>query len=67
MAESSRLDLGAPPIFKGNRSRIEAFLAHCKLFIEVQPKKFDQDEKKITFILPYMKEGIVEQWKTQFI
>jgi hypothetical protein len=67
MAESSRLDLGAPPTFKGDRSRTEAFLAHCKLLIKAQPKKFDQDEKKIAFILSYMKEGIAEQWKTQFI
>jgi hypothetical protein len=67
MAESSRLDLEAPPTFKGDRSRTEAFLAHCKLLIKAQPKKFDQDEKKIAFILSYMKEGIAEQWKTQFI
>jgi hypothetical protein len=46
---------------------MEAFLAHCKLLIKAQPKKFDQDEKKIAFILSYMKEGIAEQWKTQFI
>jgi hypothetical protein len=67
MADSAKLDLGAPPLFKGDRSRMEAFLAHCKLLIKAQPKKFDQDEKKIAFILSYMKDGIAEQWKTQFI
>jgi hypothetical protein len=67
MAKSLRLNLGAPPTFKGDRSRTEVFLAHCKLLIKAQPKKFDPDEKKIAFILLYMKEGTAEQWKTQFI
>lgn len=66
MAEE-KLELGAPPAFNGDRSRLEAFVAHCKLVIRAQPKKFDSDAKKIAYILSHMKDGIAEQWKTQYI
>jgi hypothetical protein len=46
MADSAKLDLGVPPIFKRDRSRTEAFLAHCKLLIKAQPKKFIKMRRK---------------------
>ncbi|EIN03247.1 hypothetical protein PUNSTDRAFT_34530, partial [Punctularia strigosozonata HHB-11173 SS5] len=67
MADNEKLELGAPPAFNGDRSRLEAFTAHCKMVIKAQPKKFDSDNKKIAYALSYMKEGIAEQWKTQYI
>jgi hypothetical protein len=53
----STLKSAPPPDFDGERARARAFLNACLLSFRTVPEDFPTDEKKIGWVLSYMKSG----------
>ena len=53
--------------FTGKREELKKFLQNCRLYLQVNKKKYDNDLVKIAFILALMNDGDTAAWKEQLI
>jgi hypothetical protein len=75
MAESSAtttrasedVKLNPPTPFTGKRSDFMLFMQDVFVYLKVNKTTYDNDDKKISFILSYLTRGDVAVWKQQFI
>ena len=69
MSHSNRkeIQINNPTEFDGNREHLNSFLQDCHLYLALNSEIYNQDDKKIIFILSYMTKGIAKAWKEAFI
>jgi Domain of unknown function (DUF4939) len=61
------LNLNRPDTFDGNREGFKKFLQDVKIYMDVNHKTYNNDLRKIAFILSFIMTGAAATWKAQFI
>jgi hypothetical protein len=64
---SENVKLNPPKPFTGKRSNFILFMQDVYVYLKVNRLIYDDDEKKISFILSYLADGDAAVWKQQFI
>jgi hypothetical protein len=64
---SENVKLNPPKPFTGKRSDFILFMQDVYVYLKVNRLIYNNDEKKISFILSYLAEGDAAVWKQQFI
>jgi Retrotransposon gag protein len=64
---SENIKLNPPKPFTGKRSNFILFMQDVYVYLKVKWLIYNDDEKKISFILSYLAEGDATVWKQQFI
>jgi Retrotransposon gag protein/Zinc knuckle len=64
---SENIKLNPPKPFTGKRSNFILFMQDVFVYLKVNRLIYDNDEKKISFILSYLAGGDAAVWKQQFI
>lgn len=66
-AKPSELKIHQPPTFDGERTKVESFIRSCKLYLHINDKIYDDNEKKVAFVLSFMTEGNAQSWADDFL
>jgi Domain of unknown function (DUF4939) len=61
------LNLNKPDTFDGNREGFKKFLQDVEVYMDVNHETYNNDLRKIAFILSFMTTGAAATWKAQFI
>jgi Domain of unknown function (DUF4939) len=61
------LNLNKPKAFNGNRDGFKEFLKNVKVYMDVNHKTYNNNLRKIAFMLSFMTTGSAATWKAQFI
>jgi hypothetical protein len=64
---SENVKLNPPKPFTGKRSDFVLFMQDVYVYLKVNRLIYNDDEKKISFILSYLADGDAAVWKQQFI
>jgi hypothetical protein len=64
---SENVKLNPPKPFTGKQSDFVLFMQDVYVYLKVNRLIYDNDEKKISFILSYLADGDAAVWKQQFI
>jgi hypothetical protein len=64
---SENVKLNPPKPFTGKRSDFVLFMQDVYVYLKVNRLIYDDDEKKISFILSYLADGDAAVWKQHFI
>jgi hypothetical protein len=64
---SKNVKLNPPKLFTGKRSDFVLFMQDVYVYLKVNQLIYDDDEKKISFILSYLADRDAAVWKQQFI
>jgi Retrotransposon gag protein len=64
---SENIKLNPPKPFTGKWSNFILFMQDVFIYLKVNRSIYDDDEKKISFILSYLADGDAAVWKQQFI
>jgi Retrotransposon gag protein len=64
---SENIKLNPPKHFTGKRSDFILFMQDVFVYLKVNKSIYDDDKKKISFILSYLANGDAAVWKQQFI
>jgi Retrotransposon gag protein/Zinc knuckle len=64
---SETVKLNPPTPFTGKRSDFVLFMQDVFVYLKVNKATYDNDDKKISFILSYLAGGDAAVWKQQFI
>jgi Domain of unknown function (DUF4939) len=71
MAQSANgpkeLNLNKPDTFNGNIEKFKKFLQDVKVYMDINHETYNNDLRKIAFILSFMMTGAAATWKAQFI
>jgi Domain of unknown function (DUF4939) len=60
-------NLNKPEAFDGNRNNFKDFLQTVEVYMDVNHKTYNNDLRKIAFVLSFMTAGAASTWKAQFI
>lgn len=63
MSDQREIKMSLPKEFDGDRTKTKAFLADVRLYLKLNHSIYDTDDKKIGFILSFMKGGTAGPWK----
>ena len=66
-AKTSELKLSPPKAFTGKRDELNNFLQDVYLYLEVNDEIYNNNKKKIAYVLSFMNDGDVKSWKGQFL
>jgi hypothetical protein len=61
------LNLNKPDTFNGDREGFKKFLQDLEVYMNVNHETYNNNLRKITFILSFMTTGSAATWKAQFI
>jgi hypothetical protein len=61
------LNLNKPEAFDGNRNNFKDFLQTVEVYMDVNHETYNNDLRKIAFVLSFMTAGAASTWKAQFI
>jgi hypothetical protein len=64
---SKELNLNKPEPFDENRDGFKQFLQNVEVYMDVNHETYNNDLRKIAFILSFMATGSAATWKVQFI
>jgi hypothetical protein len=64
---SEKIKLNPPNPFSGRRNEFVLFMQDIYIYLKVNQYLYDNDNKKISFILSYLFRADVAIWKQQFI
>ena len=53
--------------FTGKREELKRFMQNCKIYLQINKKKYDTDIAKIGFVLALMNDGDAATWKEQVL
>jgi hypothetical protein len=67
MRASKKIKLNPSTPFTGKRSDFVLFMQDVYVYLKVNRQTYDNDDKKISFILSYLTGGDAAVWKQQFI
>ena len=59
--------LNPPKPFSGKRTELKRFLQDTQVYLTINQGIYDNDDKKIAFVLSFMNEGDAGAWKEEFI
>ena len=59
--------MGVPTPFSGKRGELKKFLMTCKMHLQANRAIYDNDEKKVVFVLSFMTEGDAATWREQWL
>jgi hypothetical protein len=62
-----KIKLNPPTPFTGERTDFILFMQDVYVYLKVNKATYDNDDKKISFILSYLTGGDAAVWKQQFI
>jgi len=65
--EAKELHINLPKPFDGNHSKLQQFTQDCAVYLMINRKVYDDDDKKIAFVLSLLESGEPAMWKEQFI
>ena len=65
--KNGSVKLNLPKVFDGSRDKFKKFLQTTEIYLGINKKVYDDDLKKIGFILSFMTEGQAEAWADQFV
>ncbi|PPR06504.1 hypothetical protein CVT24_002664, partial [Panaeolus cyanescens] len=66
-SQEKELRIGLPTPFTGDRTKLAAFLQDCTVYLRINRALYNNDEKRIAFVLSHMTGGDAATWKQQFI
>jgi Ty3 transposon capsid-like protein len=61
------LNLNKPKAFNGNQDGFKEFLQNIEVYMDVNHETYNNDLRKIVFVLSFMTTGSAATWKAQFI
>jgi Domain of unknown function (DUF4939) len=64
---TKELNLNKPETFNGNRDGFKEFLKNIEVYMDVNHETYNNDLRKIAFVLSFMTAGSAATWKAQFI
>jgi Retrotransposon gag protein len=64
---SKELNLNKPEAFDRNRDGFRKFLQNVEVYMDVNHETYNNDLRKIAFVLSFMATGSAATWKAQFI
>jgi Domain of unknown function (DUF4939) len=64
---TKELNLNKPEAFSGNRDNFKEFLQNIEVYMDVNHETYNNNLRKIAFILSFMTTGSAATWKMQFI
>jgi Domain of unknown function (DUF4939) len=64
---SKELNLNKPEPFDGNRDNFKKFLQNVEVYMDVNNETYNNNLRKIAFVLSFMASGSAATWKAQFI
>jgi Domain of unknown function (DUF4939) len=64
---TKELNLNKPEAFSGNRDGLKEFLQNVEVYMDVNHERYNNDLRKIVFVLSFMTTGSAATWKMQFI
>jgi Domain of unknown function (DUF4939) len=64
---SKELNLNKPEPFDGNQDNFKKFLQNVEVYMDVNHETYNNDLRKIAFVLSFMASGSAATWKAQFI
>jgi hypothetical protein len=64
---SKELNLNKPEPFNGNRDGFKQFLQNVEVYMDVNHKTYNNNLRKIAFVLSFMATRSAATWKAQFI
>jgi Domain of unknown function (DUF4939) len=64
---SKELNLNKPDTFNGDREGFKKFLQDIEIYMDINHETYNNDLRKIAFILSFMMTGSAATWKAQFI
>jgi Ty3 transposon capsid-like protein len=67
MKASEKIKLNPPTPFTGKQNEFVLFMQDVYIYLEVNQHLYNNDDKKISFILSYLTGGDAAIWKQQFI
>jgi hypothetical protein len=67
VAGMKELNLNKPEVFDGNRDGFKEFLQNVEVYMDVNHETYNNDLRKIAFVLLFMTAGATATWKAQFI
>ena len=59
--------MGVPTPFSGKRGDLKKFLMTCKMHLQANRAIYNNDEKKVVFVLSFMTEGDAATWREQWL
>ena len=59
--------LNKPMPFRGNQTKVKAFLQECLVYIDMNKDVYVTDKLKIGFVLSYMNEKEVKDWRELYL
>ena len=59
--------MGVPTPFSGKRGDLKKFIMTCKMHLQVNRAIYDNEEKKVVFVLSFMTEGDAATWREQWL
>jgi Domain of unknown function (DUF4939) len=64
---SKELNLNKPEAFNGNQDGFKEFLQNIEVYMDVNNETYNNNLRKIVFVLSFMTTGSAATWKAQFI
>jgi Domain of unknown function (DUF4939) len=64
---SKELNFNKPKVFDGNQDRFKEFLQNIEVYMDVNHETYNNNLRKIVFVLSFMTTGAAATWKAQFI
>jgi Domain of unknown function (DUF4939) len=61
------LNLKKPKVFDGNRDGFKEFLQNIEVYMDINHETYNNNLRKIAFVLSFMTAGAATTWKAQFI
>jgi Domain of unknown function (DUF4939) len=61
------LNLNKPEVFNGNQDGFKEFLQSVEVYMDVNHETYNNNLRKIAFVLSFMTTGAAATWKAQFI
>ena len=62
-----KTELNPPKPFTGKRTNLQRFLQDTFVFLMINKEHYNNDDKKITFVMSFMTDGDAALWKQEFI
>ena len=56
-----------PTLFSGKRGDLKKFIMTCKMHLQVNCAIYNNEEKKVVFVLSFMTEGDAATWREQWL
>ena len=66
-SNGKEIRINNPTEFDRNREHLNSFLQDCHLYLALNNEIYNEDDKKIIFILSYMTKGTAKAWKEAFV